>query len=130
MLSAAVHLPLPPPKGKGSARMHLGRHFHHHAGMIYYYCAESKDVVRSAVHLMLKDDGFKIPSISTKAAVRTAKKLLEWCSQEETSQECEHFVTDLLQERDSCFKSCCRCLEHKRKLMWKRFFQIRSSAEL
>ena len=85
--------------------------------------------MRIAVQLVLKDEGFRIPSVSAKAAVKTAEKLLEWCSQEENSQEFEHFATDLVQELDSCFKSCCRCLKRRRELMWKRLFQVRSSAE-
>ena len=135
--SATSSSPVAAPNGKGSARNGLGRHFHRQVFDLYaswfkiicYYCTESSDVVRSAVQLVLKDEGFKIPSASAKAAVKTAEKLLEWCSQEENSQEFEHFATDLIQELDSCFKSCCRCLKRSRELMWKHLFQARSSAE-
>ena len=53
--------------------------------------------------MVITDEGFRLPSISAKAAVETAEKLLEWCSQPENSNEFELFATNLIEELDSCF---------------------------
>ena len=73
--------------------------------------------MRSAVQLVLKGEGFRICSVSALGAVQSAEKLLEWCSQEENSQEFEHFATDLFQKLDSCLKSCYYYLKRRRELV-------------
>ena len=50
--------------------------------------------------MVITDEGFRLPSISAKAAVETAEKLLEWCSQPENSNEFELFATNLIEELD------------------------------
>ena len=50
--------------------------------------------------MVITDEGFRLPSISAKAAVETAEKLLEWCSQPEISNEFELFATNLIEELD------------------------------
>ena len=51
--------------------------------------------MKKSVQMVITDEGFRVPSISAKAAVETAEKLLEWCSQPENSNEFELFATNL-----------------------------------
>ena len=76
----------------------------------YYYCAKCH-----TTSSLIMNDGFKIPSPSAKAAVETAEKLLEWCSQTENSEAFGQFTIDLLEELETCFKSCCRSRAEEKK---------------
>ena len=85
--------------------------------------------MRNAIQQVLMNDGFKIPSPSAKAAVETAEKLLEWCSQTENNEAFGQFTLDLLEELETCFKSCCRSLQRRREKMWNQLIRIRTSPE-
>ena len=76
---------------------------------------------------VLIDEGFKVGSPSAKAAIETAEKLLEWCSQAENSEAFGHFTIDLLEELETCFKSCCKSLKRRREKMWNQMLRIRTS---
>lgn len=85
-------------------------------------------VFRAAVELVLKDDGFSIPSRPAVRARELAKGHLEWSSKLENAQTCRTFSTELIGSLEGC------CVQHhsvrlRREWMWENYFKLRSSEE-
>jgi len=84
--------------------------------------------LRAAVELVLKDDGFSIPSRPAVRARELAKGHLEWSSKLENAQTCRIFSTELIGSLEGC------CVQHHsvrlgRERMWENYFRLRSSEE-
>ncbi len=88
---------------------------------------DASELLHAAVSLVLKDEGFKLPTSPARSAVKTAEKLLEWSSGHK--QAWKEFGTELLATLDSCFVDVISIQKFKkeREQMWAKFFQIRSS---
>ena len=67
--------------------------------------------MRKSFLMVLGDEGFRVPSVSAKDAVKTAEQLLEWSSQTESNNVFEPFACELAEELNCCFKVDCCNLE-------------------
>ena len=54
--------------------------------------SESDELLK-AIRLVLKDDGFNVPSQSVRNAVKSAESLLEWSGEQENKGSLSHFAT-------------------------------------
>ena len=88
----------------------------------------SSELLRTAIQMVLKDDGFDIPSEPARKARTLAGKYLEWC--QEVKNECDFqvFSEDLVKGLEACFTSL-PTAKARRERMWERYFKYRSSSE-
>ena len=88
----------------------------------------ASELVRVAVTLILKDEGFGLPSTPASSARVTAEKLLEWSSQQENKPVWEAFAEQLVSDLNRCFEEpWSRSMRQAREVMWERLFKLRSS---
>ena len=66
------------------------------------------EIVHSAVVLVLKDEGFSLPTVPAQMARQTAEKLLEWNSENKAAW--QSFSESLVNTLSTCFELI-KCLE-------------------
>ena len=89
---------------------------------------ESNLIVRKAVQQVLMDKGFDLPSVPAQNARKSAKKLLEWCSDSISHPLFERFAANLVSELITCFKLH-RNVQREREHLWQHFFKLRASSD-
>ena len=82
------------------------------------------ELVRKAVQLVLKDDGFCIPSESARRARFLAERYLEWCKKDENERDCQSFSDELVTGLQVCFTSKPTVKAHRER-MWESYFKYR-----
>ena len=80
----------------------------------------------AAVTLVIKDDGFTVPSRPAVLARELAKTLLEWSLKTENKSTCLAFSAELIHRLEECFETR-RSLRMRRERMWENYFKLRSS---
>jgi len=86
-------------------------------------------MLQAAVTLVLKDDGFTIPSRPAARARVLAKAMLEWSVKPENESTHLAFSMELVRSLERC---CClhQSVRMRRERMWENYFKLRSSARL
>ena len=62
-------------------------------------------LLRTAVQLVVKDDGFNIPSEPARRARVLAERYLEWCESDENKRDFQLFSEELVRNLEACFTS-------------------------
>ena len=91
--------------------------------------SQSEELLK-AIRLVLKDDGFNVPSQSARNAVKSAEALLEWSGEQENKESLSRFATYLLTELGKCFSGPPAAPRVFRERMWGKYFELRTCAEL
>ena len=94
-----------------------------------FLCIESGEILKRAVHAVLGDDGFQVPSPSARKALETAKHLLVWCDDPANVPILSSFAEELVALQSSCFKaSSSLSANAQRENLWGSFHRLRSSS--
>ena len=86
------------------------------------------ELLRTAVVMVLNDDGFDIPSEPAHKSRILAKKYLEWCQLERNEHNFVSFSKELVGDVNAYFTSL-PTAKARREQMWERFFKYRASSE-
>ena len=86
------------------------------------------ELVRTAVQLVLKDDGFCIQSEPARRARFLAEKYLEWCKKDENERVFQSFSDELVMGLQGCFTSK-PTVKVRQKRIWESYFKYRSSSK-
>ena len=86
------------------------------------------ELLRTAVVMVLNDDGFNILSEPARKSRILAKKYLEWCQLERNEHNFVSFSKELVGDVNACFTSL-PTAKARREQMWERFFKYRASSE-
>ena len=84
-------------------------------------------LVRSSITLVLKDEGFSIPSAPAKRARRGAEIVLEWSDSNKVAWDL--FSAKLFSDLNNCFESHTKLgkIKKQREKMWEKYHKLRSS---
>ena len=85
-------------------------------------------LLRTAVQLVVKDDGFNIPSEPAHRARVLAERYLEWCESDENKRDFQLFSEELVRNLEACFTSHLTA-KARQERMWERYYKFRSSSE-
>ena len=80
------------------------------------------ELLRTAVVMVLNDDGFNIPSEPARKSRILAKRYLEWCQLERNEHNFVSFSKELVGDVNACFTSL-PTAKARREEMWERFFK-------
>ena len=69
-----------------------------------YLFLETLELLKSAIHAVLLDEGFDVPSTPAQKATETAKCVLRWCEDVENIEVLECFADELVHLLQSCFQ--------------------------
>ena len=69
-----------------------------------YLILETLELLKSAIHAVLLDDGFDVPSTPARKATETAKCVLTWCEDDENIEVLECFADELVHLLQSCLR--------------------------
>ena len=83
-------------------------------------------MVRKAIQQVISNEGFNLPSESSKNARKSAERLLEWSSDPESSCLFGSFASELVMQLETYFGSQ-QSLQHRREKMWEKLFKLHSS---
>ena len=84
------------------------------------------EIVHSAVVLVLKDEGFSLPTVPAQMARQTAEKLLEWNSENKAAW--QSFSESLVNTLSTCFEKdvVLGRIGKQRERMWSRYHKVRT----
>ncbi len=86
------------------------------------------ELLRAALSLVLKDEGFGLPSVPAERARKTAENLMEWTSDTDNKQVWGEFADELVLSLKGCFQmGQLRKVRKQRERMWERYHKLRSS---
>ena len=78
--------------------------------------------------MVLKDDGFQLPTPLAKRAVRTAEMLLEWLSDTANELPSTAFASSFVDSLNTCFQPfTVKTVRSGREKMWENYYKLRSS---
>ena len=83
--------------------------------------------MRDAVSLVLKDEGFKLPSPQAKTAYLCGEKFYIWLSVSSNSSKVYSFAKNLVYHIQGCVVESCH--SRSRERMWENYYKLRSSGE-
>lgn len=86
-----------------------------------------KNILTRAVALVLKDEGFSLPTVPARRALETAEKLLEWSGDIENKSAWRTFEDELIRSLIACFHDH-RSTRKRREQMWENYHKLRASA--
>ena len=86
------------------------------------------ELLSEAASLVLKDDGFNVPSEPARRARFMAERYVEWCVRAENKRDFELFSQGLVEDLEGCFSSQ-GSAKKRRERMWESFYKLRSSNE-
>ena len=89
--------------------------------------AEDIDQFRATVALILKDDGFNLPSKPARNALSLAERYLEWSHDKLNEQVCLKFVGELRGSLNRLFPPQ-GSMQNRREKMWENYYRFCSSA--
>lgn len=92
--------------------------------MSLHLAVDSLELLRAAVSLILKDEGFQLPTEPARNAVRSAERLLEWI--DGNKDKATVIASSLICNLDKCFPKS-RSPKAARDRMWGNFYKLRSS---
>ena len=84
------------------------------------------ELLHLAVSLVLKDDGFSLPSPPAQRARKTAESLLEWSDDSENKLTWRAFADELIHSLEGCFREH-RSVRAQREQMWESYHKLRLS---
>ena len=84
------------------------------------------ELLTHAVSLVLKDEGFFLPSLPARRARETAEKLLEWSGDSKNKPAWRTFEERLICSLKRCFQAH-RSIRTRRERMWEYYHKLRSS---
>ena len=91
-------------------------------------CFPLGELLHAAVTLVLKDDGFSIPSQPAQKARVLAEKYLERCKKDENRPVFQLFSQEPVKELEGCFVSQ-RSVKVRWERMWESYYKLHSSTQ-
>ena len=85
------------------------------------------NILPRAVALVLKDEGFSLPTVPARRALETAVKLLEWSRDIENKSAWRTFEDGLIHSLTACFHDH-QSTRKRREQMWENYRKLRASA--
>lgn len=82
--------------------------------------------MREAVSLVLRDEGFGVPSPHAKESLASAEKFLEWVSDADNVQSVCTFACKLIFDLKGCFHAS-KSMRICRERMWEKYYKLRSN---
>ena len=95
----------------------------------FHALAELLHLLKTSCSLVLKDEGFQLPTPLAERALKTAERLLEWLSEAENKGAASIFASNFIGSLKSCFSTFRRTARSGREQMWERYYKLRSSEE-
>ena len=92
----------------------------------FHALAEHLHLLKTSCSLVLKDEGFQLPTPLAEKALKSAERLLEWLSDAENKEAASIFASNFIGSLNSCF-STYRTARSGREQMWERYYKLRSS---
>ena len=95
-----------------------------------YLILETLELLKSAIHAVLLDDGFDVPSTPARKATEPAKCVLTWCEDDENIEVLECFADELVHLLQSCLRprlTTNQAQSKERGKMWSALHQLRNS---
>ena len=77
-------------------------------------------LLKTSCSLVLKDEGFQLPTPLAEKALKSAERLLEWLSDAENKEAVSIFASNFIGSLNSCF-STYRTARSGREQMWERY---------
>lgn len=88
------------------------------------------EMIREALTLILKDEGFGLGSGPAERARKAAENLLEWISDSDNKELWEQFAGELVTSLKGCFQvGQVQKIQKRRERMWERYHKLRSSQQ-
>lgn len=85
------------------------------------------ELVLEKVGMILRDDGFKVPSPRAAEATKAAAKLLAWCGNDTNQKDFETFSKWLVVTLRSCFEVAPKTWRVRVERMWEKYHELRVS---
>ena len=92
----------------------------------FHPLAEHLHLLKTSCSLVLKDEGFQLPTPLAEKALKSAERLLEWLSDAENKEAASIFASNFIGSLKSCF-STYRKARSGREQMWECYYKLRSS---
>ena len=86
------------------------------------------EMLYRAVSLVLKYEGFSLPSLPARRAREAAEKFLEWGGDSENKPAWKAFAETLIRSLEGCFQAH-RSIRSQRERMWESYHKLRSSRQ-